>query len=749
MAALERRSPTPLVHKPNSIAPDRRTALQSSPLSPPTPCVRLYYGNCLDLLDAIAAKYPEGRFDAIFADPPYFLSNGGITCHAGKMVRVDKGDWDKSRGPELNHEFNLEWLARCQRVLEPNGTIWVSGTQHVIFSIGYAMQQLGYNVLNDIAWEKPNPPPNLSCRYFTHSTETILWAAKNEKSKHVFNCQEMRKVTGKQMKTVWRDVGDEDGRLMMDDGTETPQTANLSSIRHPQSSLGSVWTMSAPGGAEKEHGKHPTQKPVALIERCLLASTNAGDLVLDPFLGDGTTAIAAITLKRGCVAVEADLTYVSIATKRADKEIVLIWLRHFKVRISFAIVSSLWLESARSADATQIDLDLFSETINGSRVTDKPELPTERTYHETKFVFLFCAEVQRGSPPVRASGVCRGLPIASFYWQHSSAAVICFPRMKWIALFVGALLTLNLRADTNVLTLIKTIPLPEVRGRIDHFALDVQGQRLFMAALGNDTVEVIDLATGKRIRTIGDCSEPQGVAFAPAENRLLIANGGSGVVKIFNATSFQMLHEIDNLRDADNTRYDSGWFYVGYGSGALAVINATNGELVASIKLDGHPESFQLERNGSRIFVNVPDARQVAVVDRDKRAVMATWPMETFHGNFPMALNEANHRLFIGCRSPARLIALDLTTGKRGNDVEISRDTDDVFYDAQRKRIYASCGGGFIDVIDADNYEVRERIATRSGARTSFFSPERGELFLAVRAGMISGGAEIRVYKCN
>ena len=160
------------------------------------PFVRLYHGNSLELLDAIAAKYPDGRFDAIFADPPYFLSNGGITCHAGKMVKVDKGDWDISRGPELNHEFNTEWLRRCQRVLKPNGTIWVTGTHHVIFSIGYAMQQLGYKILNDIAWEKPNPPPNLSCRYFTHSTETVLWAAKNEKSKHVFNYQEMRKVTG-------------------------------------------------------------------------------------------------------------------------------------------------------------------------------------------------------------------------------------------------------------------------------------------------------------------------------------------------------------------------------------------------------------------------------------------------------------------------------------------------------------------------------------------------------------------------
>src|ERR1017187_5688357 len=164
----------------------------------------LYHGNCLSILDAVAARYPEGRFDMIFADPPYFLSNGGITCHAGKMVKVDKGDWDKSRGPELNHEFNTEWLRRCQRVLKPNGTIWITGTHHVIFSVGYAMQQLGFKILNDIAWEKPNPPPNLSCRYFTHSTETVLWAAKNEKSKHVFNYQEMRKVTGKQMKTVWR-----------------------------------------------------------------------------------------------------------------------------------------------------------------------------------------------------------------------------------------------------------------------------------------------------------------------------------------------------------------------------------------------------------------------------------------------------------------------------------------------------------------------------------------------------------------
>ena len=167
------------------------------------PSWRPWRGRIPATLGQLAAA--ETPFDLIFADPPYFLSNGGITCHAGRMVKVDKGAWDKSRGPELNHEFNIEWLKRCQRVLKPNGTIWVTGTQHVIFSVGYAMQQLGFKILNDIAWEKPNPPPNLSCRYFTHSTETVLWAAKTAKARHYFNYPLMRQIAGgKQMKSVWR-----------------------------------------------------------------------------------------------------------------------------------------------------------------------------------------------------------------------------------------------------------------------------------------------------------------------------------------------------------------------------------------------------------------------------------------------------------------------------------------------------------------------------------------------------------------
>ena len=245
--------------------------------------VYLYNGQCLDFLDELNARYPEGVFDAIFADPPYFLSNGGISCHSGKMVKVDKGGWDKSQGPELNHEFNLEWLRRCQRALRPTGSIWVSGTQHVIFSIGYAMQQLGFKQLNDITWEKPNPPPNLSCRYFTHSTETVLWAAKHAKSKHVFNYKAMREMNGgKQMKTVWR--------------------------------------LSAPGRDEKLQGRHPTQKPVSLIERCLLASTEPGGLVFDPFMGSGTTAVAALRVGRKFVGTEIDPKYCDLAALRVKAE---------------------------------------------------------------------------------------------------------------------------------------------------------------------------------------------------------------------------------------------------------------------------------------------------------------------------------------------------------------------------------------------------------------------------------------------
>ena len=242
--------------------------------------LKIYQGDCLQILAAI----PADCVDLIFADPPYFLSNDGITCHAGKMVSVNKGKWDKSQGPDLDHRFNRAWLAACQRVLKPNGSIWVSGTSHVIHSVGFAMQQLGFKLLNDISWIKPNPPPNLSCRYITHATETLIWAAKNKKSKHTFNYKLMREINGgKQMK--------------------------------------SVWTLGAPGREEKRFGKHPTQKPLALLERIVQAASNAGDVVLDPFMGGGTTAVAAARLRRATVGIEFDAEYAWLAARRVMAEL--------------------------------------------------------------------------------------------------------------------------------------------------------------------------------------------------------------------------------------------------------------------------------------------------------------------------------------------------------------------------------------------------------------------------------------------
>lgn len=241
--------------------------------------VYLYHGDAFDVMAAISAKHPNGCFDMIFADPPYKLSNGGMTCHAGKAVSVNKGLWDKSEGPELDFEYTKRWLELCQKLLKPNGTIWVSGTHHIIHIVGYAMQLLGYKILNEIAWEKPNPPPNLSCRYFTHSTETILWAAKSKKSKHVFNYNEMREDNGgKQMKSVWQFL--------------------------------------PPGKNEKSLGKHPTQKPVKLLDRIVRASTNAGDFVFDPFAGSSTTGVASLAAGRIFCGVEAEAEFVQLSTNR-------------------------------------------------------------------------------------------------------------------------------------------------------------------------------------------------------------------------------------------------------------------------------------------------------------------------------------------------------------------------------------------------------------------------------------------------
>lgn len=233
-------------------------------------------------MEILPALGLEGQVDLIFADPPYFLSNGGATCKGGRWASVNKGDWDRLTSVEAMHAFNRRWLGVCQSLLADHGSIVVSGTRHVIFSVGFAMQQLGFKLLNEITWEKPNPPPNLSCRYFTHSTETILWAARDAKSKHTFNYKEMRAENGgKQMKSVWR--------------------------------------MPSPRKREKAHGKHPTQKPIALLDRIVRATTEAGGLVLDPFLGSGTTGMAARMNNRRFVGVELDPLYLELAVKRLDE----------------------------------------------------------------------------------------------------------------------------------------------------------------------------------------------------------------------------------------------------------------------------------------------------------------------------------------------------------------------------------------------------------------------------------------------
>jgi DNA-binding beta-propeller fold protein YncE len=304
---------------------------------------------------------------------------------------------------------------------------------------------------------------------------------------------------------------------------------------------------------------------------------------------------------------------------------------------------------------------------------------------------------------------------------------------------------------TEPLGLKATVPLPGVKGRFDHFAVDTNTHRIFVAALGNNTLEIIDAAAKKRLHSITGLRKPTGVAFLPDRNQIVVANGDDGTVKVFDGISYKLIKSIPGLDDADNVRLDAkaNRIYVGYGDGAIAVIDTKTLEQVDAMKLKAHPESFQLEQNGPRIFVNVPDARQVAVVDRDKRTVAATWPMEKFRANFPMALDASNHRVLIGCRQPARLIVLDAESGTAVANLPISGDTDDLFYDAKRKRLYVSCGEGFLDVIEspgADRYERIGRIPTRSGARTCFFSSALNQLYLAVpqRGGL---DAEIRIYE--
>ena len=302
---------------------------------------------------------------------------------------------------------------------------------------------------------------------------------------------------------------------------------------------------------------------------------------------------------------------------------------------------------------------------------------------------------------------------------------------------------------TQPLRLEKTVELPEVQGRIDHLSVDVKGQRLFVSALGNDTVEVIDIKSGKRLKTISGLHEPQGVLYVPANDRLYVANAKDGSVQVFDGSSFAALKTLDYGDDADNLRYDSDRkrIYVGYGSGALGEID-DEGNKTGDIKLDAHPESFQLEKDSPRIYVNLPKSRKIAVLDREKRVVTATWPLGMALANYPMALDQADHRLFVMIRFPARLLVFDTNTGKTIQRLSAVGDCDDVFYDQTRRRIYAIGGEGGISVFeqqDPDHYKESARISTVKGARTGFFSAELDRLFLAVRR-QGAQAAQVRVF---
>ncbi len=327
--------------------------------------------------------------------------------------------------------------------------------------------------------------------------------------------------------------------------------------------------------------------------------------------------------------------------------------------------------------------------------------------------------------------------------------------MKHLALAIVIALAGNClaAAESNgaELQLKQTIPLPGVEGRIDHLDFDAANERLFVCALGNNTAEVLDLRKSERVHTITGLGSPQGLVYIPELNRLFIANDKGGILKIYDAKSFQSVGELNFKDDADNVRYDdaSKRIYIGFGSGGIAIVNAPEGKQIGSIELSAHPEAFELEKNGKRIFVNVPNSRQVAVIDRDEGKVVATWKTDLAFGNFPMAFDEANHRLFIGCRMPSKLVVLDADSGDIVAKIDISGDPDDVFYDSKRHRIYAICGAGKIDIIeqtDPSNYKAVTKIDTADGARTGLFVPERDTLFVAVpHRG--SQHAEIRAYR--
>jgi DNA-binding beta-propeller fold protein YncE len=300
------------------------------------------------------------------------------------------------------------------------------------------------------------------------------------------------------------------------------------------------------------------------------------------------------------------------------------------------------------------------------------------------------------------------------------------------------------------LRVVQTITLPNVEGRIDHMTADVQGQRLFVAALGNGSVEVVDLKSGKVVQSITALAEPQGVLFHPKTGRLFVATAGDGRLAIYEGSPLKHLRDLTFTGDADNLRYDPSAkiIYLGYGNGAIAAINPETLGLGPEIKLPVHPESFQLEPSGDRVFVNIPEAKQISALNRLNQKILATWPQK-WSANFPMALDPSSKRILVAFRSPAKLAVLDWDSGEETQVLDLCGDCDDLFYDGHRHKLYAACGEGKIEIFNLPangKVSLSGSISTAKGARTALFVPELGRLYLAVphRDGQRS---EIRVYQ--
>ena len=322
--------------------------------------------------------------------------------------------------------------------------------------------------------------------------------------------------------------------------------------------------------------------------------------------------------------------------------------------------------------------------------------------------------------------------------------------MRWLVVLLIALFCMTgtgrAAEPPAPLVLERTIALKGVTGRIDHLAVDLARKRLFVAELGNGTVDVIDLAAGNVTRRIEGLKEPQGLAYAPAADILAVASAGDGSVRLFRGAELSPAGTVDLGDDADNIRLDArtGNLVVGYGSGGLAVIDPAKASLLSRIPLPAHPEGFQLDPANRRAFVNVPDARQIAVVDMNAGRQTASWRLPDLGANFPMALDAAQATVAVVFRNPARLVIFDINTGKPTSTLKTCGDADDVFFDAKRRRVYVSCGDGNVDAWQQDGpaYRRLNLLKTASGARTSLFVPDLDRLFVAARAGYFGLGSD-------